>query len=113
MKALVKPIALYDGELIVKKIASEEYHENSSIMRLRVYDKMINDIEGLSVKEANSNEVILTPLTSFKWRVRGGPYKWDLAGMGDLEVYINDIKMGSGNSDRDSFLQPTITCPNS
>ena len=82
-------------------------------MRLRVYDKMINDIEGLSVKEANSNEVILTPLTSFKWRVRGGPYKWDLAGMGDLEVYINDIKMGSGNSDRDSFLQPTITCPNS
>lgn len=55
MKALVKPIALYDGELIVKKIASEEYHENSSIMRLRVYDKMINDIEGLSVKETNSN----------------------------------------------------------
>ena len=108
-------IRISAGELagrIIEQPKTTKTRPLTAKVRASIFNRL-GDIEGLSVKETNSNEVILTPLTSFKWRVRGGPYKWDLAGMGDLEVFINDIKMGSGNSDRDSFLQPTITCPNS
>lgn len=32
----------------------------------------------------DGGEVVLTPMASFRWKVKGGPYRWNEAGMGDV-----------------------------
>jgi hypothetical protein len=55
----------------------------------------------------------MTPLSSFRWETRGGPYRWDGPKFGEIEVYLDGIDVDRKLMDeRDKYLFPIVSCLN-
>ena len=73
VKLEIKPIGVYDGEIIVRKI---DELKGDGRLKVRVYEPLENAITDSDGSSHNYNSLIMTPKSSFFWSTEGGSRPW-------------------------------------
>lgn len=80
-KVLVRAVIPFSGQVDIQRHRDEGLDSAASNLKLRVYNNFVNDINGLSIE---ARDIFVAPLASFRWRTKGGPYRWDSQKIGNM-----------------------------
>lgn len=91
-KLQIKPIGIYDGDLIIKK---SEGMQGETKIKVRVYDRLKTALTNKEGTPTYYESLILTPKSSFSWQTQGGPRPWSSIW---THAYLNDVKLQNSRS---------------
>ena len=106
MKLYLKPISIYSGDIIARKI---DEVQGGGQLNVRVYDTLKTALPDKKTGIPHDyDSLILTPKSTFDWETEGGPYPWEITD--PTEVLINDLRIDRKPSAKNERYSPLITC---